>query len=128
MNKAILIGNLGADVEVRYLQNSTAVANFRLATTDRYKDKEGNRQENTEWHRIKAFGRLAEVCGEYLGKGSKVSIVGKIQTRKWEDKEGAMRYVTEILLSEMEILGGGRNSPAHSEELPDSPDDGEVPF
>lgn len=128
MNKAILTGNLGTDVEVRYTQHGTAVANFRLATTDRYKDKDGNRQENTEWHRVVAFGRLGEVCGEFLNKGSKVSIVGKIQTRKWEDKHGNVRYLTEILASEMDIISGGRNLPAGSEELPEPPDDENVPF
>ncbi len=112
VNKAILIGNLGADPEVRYTQNGTAVANFNLATTETW-TKEGNKEEKTEWHRIVAFGRLGEICGEYLSKGSKVYIEGRIQTRQWDDRDGNKRYTTEIVAREMKILtprGGGAGS------------------
>jgi len=103
INKVILIGNLGADPEVRYTQNGTAVTNFRVATTESFK-KDGERQEQTEWHRVVAFGRLGEICGEYLSKGSKVYIEGRLQTRKWEDRDGNARYTTEIIAREMKML------------------------
>jgi len=123
LSKTLLIGNLGADVETRYTQNGVAVANFSMATTERWKDSEGNPQEATEWHRIVAFGRLAEICSEYLAKGSKVYIEGRLQTRKWEDKDGVTRYTTEIVAKEMKMLGGGGNS--HG--VPSSPEDGQEP-
>lgn len=104
MNKAMLIGNLGADVEMRHTEAGMAIANFRLATGERFKDKEGQTQTRTEWHRVVAFGKLAEICGEYLAKGSKVFIEGRIQTRKWEN-DGVERNITEIVASEMEMLG-----------------------
>lgn len=133
INKAILIGNLGADPEVRYTQNGTAVANFRIATTEVWKKEGGNREELTEWHRIVAFGRLGEICGEYLSKGSKVYIEGRIQTRKWEDRDGNTRYTTEIVAREMKMLsprGGGDGSRTQEEpplyEPPVMGDD--VPF
>ena len=112
INKAILIGNLGADPELRYTQSGTPVASFRIATTERWKDKEGNPQEQTEWHNIVAWSRLAEICGEYLNKGSRVYIEGKLQTRKWQDQNGNDRYTTEIVAREMKMLtprgeGGG---------------------
>ncbi|MEA2114140.1 MAG: single-stranded DNA-binding protein [Thermodesulfobacteriota bacterium] len=112
INKAILIGNLGADPELRYTQSGTPVASFRIATTERWKDKEGNQQEQTEWHNIVAWSRLAEICGEYLNKGSRVYIEGKLQTRKWQDQNGNDRYTTEIVAREMKMLtprgeGGG---------------------
>lgn len=122
LNKTMLIGNLGADVETRYTQNEVAVANLRMATTERWKDSDGNQQEATEWHRIVAFGRLAEICGEYLAKGSRVYIEGRLQTRKWEDKEGVIRYTTEIVAREMKMLGGGK-----SDDVPSSPEDGHEP-
>jgi single-strand DNA-binding protein len=103
INKAILIGNLGADPEVRYTQSGTAVANFTMATTETW-TKDGNKEEKTEWHRIVAFGRLGEICGEYLSKGSKIYIEGRIQTRQWDDKDGNKRYTTEIVAREMKIL------------------------
>jgi len=105
MNKALLIGNLGSDPEVRETNGGTAVANFTVATTE-VRRKDGEREEHTEWHRVVAFGRLAEICGEYLSKGSKVFIEGRIQTRKWEDKDGGARYTTEIVVNQMEMLGG----------------------
>ena len=107
INKAILIGNLGRDPEVRYTANGTAVANFSIATSERWKDREsGDQKEQTEWHRIVAFGRLGEICGQYLSKGRQVYIEGRIQTREWEDKEGNKRYTTEIVASAMQMLGG----------------------
>lgn len=112
INKAILIGNLGADPEIRYTQSGTQVATFNVATTERWKGQDGQMQENTEWHRIVAWGRLAEICGEYLNKGSKVYIEGRIQTRKWQDQSGNDRYTTEIVAREMKMLSprGGESS------------------
>ena len=113
VNKVLLIGNLGGDPELRYTQNGTPVATFSLATTERRKGQDGQVQELTEWHRIVAWKRLAEICGEYLSKGSKVYIEGKLQTRKWKDQSGADRYTTEIVAWEMKMLsprataGGG---------------------
>jgi single-strand DNA-binding protein len=106
VNKVILVGNLGADPEVRYLPSGEAVANLRLATTDNWKDKDGNKQEATEWHRVSFFGRQAEVCGQYLKKGSQIYIEGSIRTRKWQDKDGQDRYSTEIRGDRMQMLGG----------------------
>ncbi len=104
INKAILIGNLGADPEIRYTQSGTPVTTFNVATTERWKDKSGEQQEHTEWHRIVAWQRLAEICSEYLSKGTKVYIEGRIQTRKWQDQNGNDRYTTEIVAREMKIL------------------------
>lgn len=107
VNKAILIGNLGRDPEIRYSPSGAAVANVNIATTDSWKDKQsGEQQERTEWHRVVFFGRLAEVVGEYLKKGSQVYVEGRIQTRKWQDKEGNDRYTTEIVANDMQMLGG----------------------
>jgi len=106
VNKVILIGNLGADPETRYLPSGDAVTNIRIATTENWKDKSGDRQEHTEWHRISFFGRLAEIAGEYLKKGSPVYVEGRIRTRKWQDKEGQDRYSTEIVADRMQLLGG----------------------
>ena len=105
VNKVILVGNLGADPEIRYLPSGEAVANLRLATTDTWKDKDGNKQEATEWHRVSYFGRQAEVCGQYLKKGSQIYVEGSIRTRKWQDKEGQDRYSTEIRGDRMQMLG-----------------------
>jgi single-strand DNA-binding protein len=105
VNKVILIGNLGADPEIRYLPSGEAVANLRLATTDTWKDKDGNKQESTEWHRVSFFGRQAEVCGQYLKKGSQIYIEGSIRTRKWQDKDGQDRYSTEVRGDRMQMLG-----------------------
>ena len=104
INKAMLIGNLGKDPETRYTQNGAAVTNFSIATTERWKDKDGQQQEQTEWHRIVTFGRLAEICSEYLNKGSKVYIEGRLQTRSWE-QDGVKKYSTEIVAREMKMLG-----------------------
>ena len=107
VNKVILVGNLGVDPEVRYLPSGDAVANIRLATTDRYKDKaSGEFKEMTEWHRVAFFGRLAEIVSEYLKKGSSVYIEGRIRTRKWQGQDGQDRYSTEIVADQMQMLGG----------------------
>jgi len=105
INKAILIGNLGRDPEIRYTPNGTAVANFTMATTETISTKDGGREDRTEWHRIVAFGRLAEICGEYLAKGRQVYIEGRIQTRDWEDRDGNKRTTTEIIANIMQMLG-----------------------
>lgn len=115
VNKAIIVGNLGRDPEVRYTPSGTAVTKFSVATTDRRKDKDGNFQEYTEWHRVTTFGRTAEVCGEYLAKGRSVYVEGEIRTSSWEDKEGNKRYTTEIIGRTVQFLsprgeGGGRGS------------------
>jgi len=107
VNKVILIGNLGKDPEVKYTPSGMAVANFTLATNERYKDKEGNWQDKTEWHNLVAFQRTAEIVGEYLKKGRSVYIEGKLQTRSWDDKEsGQKKYRTEILVNDVVLLGG----------------------
>lgn len=105
INKVILIGNLGRDPEVRYTPSGTAVANFSLATTENWTNKDGEKQSRTEWHRIVAWGRLGETCGEYLSKGSQVYIEGSIQTNEWEDQEGNKRKTTEIRAWRMQMLG-----------------------
>lgn len=107
INKVILIGNLGDNPEVRYTAGGAAVANIRIATSESWKDKEtGEQQERTEWHRVVFFGRLAEIVAEYLKKGSQVYVEGRLQTRKWQDKEGNDRYSTEVVANEMQMLGG----------------------
>ncbi len=120
INKVILIGNLGRDPETRYTTDGAAVANVTLATTDVWKDKAGEKQERTEWHRVVFFGRLAEIAGEYLKKGSPVYVEGRLQTRKWTDKEGQERYTTEIVASDMKMLGSrsGGSEPATREREP----------
>lgn len=105
LNKVFLIGNLGADPEVRYTASGTAVANFRIATSETWNDKNNERQERTEWHRIVVWGRTAEICGEYLRKGRSVHIEGRIQSREWEDKEGQKRFTTEIVAQNVTFLG-----------------------
>ena len=107
INKVILIGNLGNDPDVRYTAGGAAVANVSIATTEGWKDREsGEMQEKTEWHRVVFFGKLAEIVSEYLKKGSQVYVEGRLQTRKWQDKEGNERYTTEIVANEMQMLGG----------------------
>lgn len=107
LNKVLLIGNLGRDPETKFLPNGDAVANVTIATTESWKDKgSGERQEKTEWHRVTFYKRLAEIAGQYLKKGSQVYVEGRIETRKWTDKEGKDRYSTEIIASEMKMLGG----------------------
>jgi len=127
LNKVMLIGNLGKDPEIRYTQAGTAVATFNVATTERFKGKDGQIQDQTEWHRVVAWSRLAEICGEYLHKGSKVYIEGKLQTRKWTDQNGNEKYTTEIIAREMKMLsprgGGDQDSYGGYQEppFPDSP-------
>ncbi len=106
VNKVILVGRLGKDPETRYMTNGEAVTNVSLATSENFKDKNGEKQERTEWHNLVFYRRLAEIAGEYLKKGSQVYVEGRIQTRKWQDKEGKDRYTTEIIVNEMQMLGG----------------------
>ncbi|MEX2455864.1 MAG: single-stranded DNA-binding protein [Balneolaceae bacterium] len=129
LNKAMIIGRLGADPEVRYTQSNTAVATMNVATTERYKDRNGEQQENTEWHRVVAWSRLAEICQEYLKKGSLVYFEGPIQTNEWEDKEGQKRYTTEIKALNMQMLdskgssgGGGNKQPAQANNAGKGPE------
>jgi len=128
VNKVILIGNLGADPDVRYMPSGGAVTNLRIATTDSWRDKQsGDLQERTEWHRVVLFGRLAEIGGEYLRKGSKVYIEGRLQTRKWQDQSGQDRYTTEIVANELQMLdsrGGSEGAsppPPREESAPAKP-------
>ena len=106
VNKVILVGNLGRDPEVRFMPNGEAVCNFSIATTDSWKDKAGAKQERTEWHNIVMYRKLAEIAGEYLKKGRPVYVEGRLQTRKWQTKEGQDRYTTEIIADQMQMLGG----------------------
>jgi single-strand DNA-binding protein len=137
VNKVILVGRLGADPEVRFMQDGTQVTSFRIATDEQWKDKSGEKVQRTEWHRIVAFRKLAEICGNYLTKGKLVYLEGKLQTRSWEDKEGQKRFTTEIVASNMQMLdsrgggredagGGGGGMPAYGggEQGPDE----DVPF
>jgi single-strand DNA-binding protein len=137
VNLVIIVGNLGQDPEVRYTPSGDAVANLSVATSESWKDKNtGEKQERTEWHRIVAFRKLAEIMGEYLKKGSKVYIEGKLQTRKWQDKNGVERYTTEIVADRMEMLdprgGGGRDHATDSSSREEQPvpdfDDSNIPF
>ena len=129
LNKVLIIGNLGNDPETRFTPGGDAVANFSVATTESWKDKSsGEKKELTEWHRCSVFGKLAEICGQYLKKGSQVYIEGKLQTRKWTDKEGVERYTTEVKVSEMRMLGSkpeGSSSAPRSE--PSRPAQGSAP-
>jgi single-strand DNA-binding protein len=106
VNKVILVGNLGADPDLRHTPSGTAVSNLRLATTEVFSNREGEKNKRTEWHRIVAFGRLAEICNQYLKKGRQIYIEGRLQTREWEDKNGDKRYTTEIVATNMVMLGG----------------------
>ncbi len=118
INKAILVGRLGKDPEVRYTQDGTMVTTFNMATDESYKDKNGEKVQRTEWHKIVTYRKLAEICGNYLAKGKMVYIEGKIQTRSWEDKEGIKRYTTEIVANDMKMLdskGQGRADDAAPE-------------
>ena len=145
LNKVMLIGNLGADPEIRYTGSGSAVANVRLATAESWRDRDsGEQQERTEWHRVVFFGRLAEIVGEYLKKGSQVYVEGRLQTRKWQDRDGNDRYTTEIVAGEMQMLGsragGGAqpsnpmpdraaaSAPAAADEAPMGDFDDDIPF
>jgi len=124
VNKVILIGNLGADPETRYLPSGDAVTNIRIATSEKWKDKSGEQQEHTEWHRISFFGKTAEIAGEYLKKGSPVYVEGRIRTRKWQDKEsGQDKYSTEIVGDRMQLLGsrGGGSGSGGAEPMSREP-------
>ena len=111
INKAIIVGRLGKDPEVRYTQDGRAITNFTVATSEEWRDKEsGDKRERTEWHRIVAFNKLGEICGQYLAKGRQVYIEGRIQTRDWEDRDGNKRYTTEIIASDVQFLGSKQDS------------------
>ena len=125
VNKVILIGNLGKDPETRYMSNGDAVTNITLATTDTWKDKNGEKQEKTEWHRVTFYRKLAEIAGEYLKKGRSVYVEGRLETRKWTDKNGVERYTTDIIASDMKMLGN--RSGSGSFESPDHEQDNSVP-
>lgn len=128
LNKVMLIGNLGKDPEVRYTTSGQAVASISIATTEKFKNKNGEWEERTEWHRITLWGKLAEVAGEYLAKGKTVYFEGKLQTRKWQDRDGNDRYTTEIVAERMLILGGKKEKePAGGVEEPFSEVE-DVPF
>ena len=142
LNKVILIGNLGKDPEVRYTGSGTAVASFSLATSEKFKNKGGEWEEKTEWHNITLWARLAEVAGEYLAKGKTICVEGRLQTRKWQDRDGKDRYTTEIVGEKMLMLGGGGSNGNHGSgggsgghagsgndvgDMPFNPDD-DIPF
>jgi single-strand DNA-binding protein len=105
VNKVILVGNLGANPEMRFTQGGQAVANLRLATTERWTDKNGQRQEQTEWHRVVVWGKQAEICGQYLTKGRQIYVEGRIRTRQWQDQQGQKRYTTEVVAQTVQMLG-----------------------
>ncbi len=143
VNKVILVGRLGADPEVRYTSNGAAVATFRMATSESWTNKDGERQERTEWHKIVAWRKLAEICAEYLSKGKQVYIEGRLQTREWEDKDGVKRWTTEITAQNMQMLGspGDKASTgqtpipphpgdatAHKDADSTAPEDDDIPF
>ena len=133
VNKVILVGNLGNDPEVRYMPNGNAVANLSLATSESWKDQQGQVQERTEWHRLTMYRRLAEIAGEYLKKGSQIYVEGKLQTRSWEDDKGEKKYTTEVIARELTMLGSKSSSndtgaaPQMDEQKP-PPIDDEIPF
>lgn len=135
VNKVILVGRLGKDPEVRYTPSGAAVANFTMATSEEWKDKNtGEKQERTEWHKVVAWRRLGEVCGEYLHKGSQIYIEGRLQTRAWEDRDGNKRYTTEIVAQNMQMLdaaGKGKAAPEEESfpvEEPGSIPEDDIPF
>lgn len=121
VNKVILVGNLGRDPEVRYTKSGQAVASFSLATSEKWTGKDGNKEEKTEWHRIVAWGKLGEICGEYLSKGKQVYIEGRLQTREWEDGEGVKRQTTEVVANNMTMLGQAGSGAASSGSSQGSP-------
>jgi len=135
INKVIIVGYVGKDAEIRYTPSGSSVANFSVATTEKW-SKNGEKTEKTEWHKIVAFGKLAEICGEYLTKGKLIYIEGKLQTRNWEDKDGIKRYSTEIVANVMKMLGGktssnsgtGAGSSSSSRNTYPEPDLDDVPF
>ncbi len=126
LNKVLLIGNLGANPELSYTPSGTAKATMRLATNEVWKTKDGEKGSRTEWHRLIAWGRLAEVCGEYLVSGRQIFVEGRTQTRSWEDDDGVRRFITEVILTNMQMLGNG-TQPAEEVETPEEEDE-ELPF
>ena len=129
VNKVIIIGHLGRDVEMRYTQTGKAVASFSVATSEQWTGKDGQKETKTEWHKIIAWGRLGEVCGEYLKKGSQVYLEGKLQTRQWDDKEGNKRSTTEIVAQQMQMLERKERSTDDGSHTNSSiPDEEEIPF
>ena len=134
VNKAILVGTVGKDPDMKSTADGMQIANLSVATSESYKDKSGNKVENTEWHRVSAFGKLADIIGQYVTKGSRVYIEGKLRTRSY-DKDGTKVYTTEIIASELQMLGGGEQKPAkqkggtnYPEPIADDFDDSEIPF
>lgn len=122
VNKVLLIGRLGGDPEVRYTSNGGAVANFTLATNESWTDKSGQKQERTEWHKVVVWGKLGELCGQYLSKGRQAYVEGRLQTRDWTDKEGNKRYTTEIVAQNVQFLGGGAERGASNNDYAGSSD------
>ena len=122
VNKAVILGNVGNDPELRFMSNGKAVANFTVATSEQWKDQQGQKQERTEWHRMVAFDKLAEIIGQYVKKGSKLYLEGKLQTREWTDQQGQKKYTTEIIVSEMQMLDGkpqqGSQQPQSQQQQP----------
>lgn len=118
VNKAIIVGRLGQDPEVRYMPNGNAVANFTVATSEQWKDQQGQKQEKTEWHRITIYGKLAEIAGKYLHKGSNVYLEGRLQTREWTDQQQVKRYTTEIIVNEMQMLDGAPQQQGQQQAQP----------
>ena len=135
LNRVLLIGNLGADPELSYTPSGTAKATMRLATHEVWTNKSGEKGERTEWHRVIAWGRLAEICGDYLTKGRQIFVEGRLQTRSWEDRDGNKRWTTEVVASNMQMLGSPQGAPSEKElpppglEIEDSPEpDDDIPF
>jgi single-strand DNA-binding protein len=136
VNRVHVIGHLGSDPELKTTTNGNAVANFSVATTEKWNDKSGQKQERTEWHRIVCWGKTAELCGKYLSKGRQIYLEGKLQTRRWDDKNGVTRYTTEIVASHVQFLGGGKGdrqeqAPANLSEpgpFDDSSPNDDIPF
>ncbi len=128
VNKVILVGNLGRDPEVRYIKDGTAVANLRLATSETWNDQNGQKQERTEWHRIVAWGKLAEIAKEYMSKGRQIYVEGKLQTRSWDDRDGNKRYTTEVKAEQMIMLGTRGDSAVGRDTPTPPPEPAAAPF
>lgn len=128
VNKVILIGNLGKDPETRYMSNGDAVTNITLATTDTWKDKNGEKQEKTEWVNVVFYKKLAEIVSQYLNKGSQIYVEGRLETRKWTDKNGIDRYTTQVIASEMRMLGSNQSNKQNNQASRVSNDDDDIPF
>lgn len=129
VNKVILVGNLGADPEMKYTPSGTPICTFRLATSETFKDRDGNQQERTEWHRVVAWSKLAEICGQYLAKGRQVYIEGSIRTRSWDDNDGNKRFMTEIVARDVQFLGGNPNGQGNGDFGGTPPlGDDDIPF